>query len=113
MEDGINDPSRALKYTPVVFRTVCLELRRTHCNVKMFVFPLRRPLVTRLLRHSCALAIAVVCFSTIASADLKIKTRTTMMGHTSESTVYIKGARQRSEMSFGGRSEERRVGSEC
>ena len=58
--------------------------------------------MTRLLRHSCALAIAVVCFSTIASADLKIKTRTTVMGHTSESTVYIKGARQRSEMSFGG-----------
>jgi hypothetical protein len=35
--------------------------------------------------------------------DLKIKTRTTVMGHTTESTVYIKGARQRSEMNFGGR----------
>jgi hypothetical protein len=58
--------------------------------------------VTRLLHHSCALAVAVVCFSTVASADLKIKTRTTVMGHTSESTVYIKGARERTETSFGG-----------
>src|ERR1019366_1577993 len=63
---------------------------------------LRRPLVTRLLRHSYVLAIAIVCFSTVASADLKIKTRTTVMGHTSESTVYIKGARQRNETSYGG-----------
>lgn len=44
----------------------------------------------------------LICFSTLASADLKIKTRTTMQGHTTEGTVYIKGARQRSEMSFGG-----------
>ncbi len=58
--------------------------------------------MTRLLRYSCALAIAVVCFSTVVSADLKIKTRTTVMGHTSESTVYIKGARERTETSFGG-----------
>jgi hypothetical protein len=43
-------------------------------------------------------------FSGIASADLKITTRTTVQGHTSESTVYIKGARERREMSFGGRS---------
>ena len=58
--------------------------------------------MTRLLRYSSALAAIVVCFSTIASADLKIKTRTTVMGHTTESTVYIKGARQRTETSFGG-----------
>ena len=56
----------------------------------------------RRLRHDCALAIAVVLVSTVASADLKIKTRTTVMGHSTESTVYIKGARERSEMSFGG-----------
>ena len=49
-----------------------------------------------------SLAIALVCFSTVASADLKIKTRTTVMGHTTESTVYIKGGRQRTEMSYGG-----------
>jgi hypothetical protein len=46
--------------------------------------------------------VAVLCFSTFAVADLKIKTSTTVMGHTTESTVYIKGARQRTEMSFGG-----------
>ena len=58
--------------------------------------------MTRLLRHFSALAIALVCFSTFASADLKIKTRTTVMGHSTESTVYIKGGRQRTETSFGG-----------
>jgi hypothetical protein len=44
---------------------------------------------------------ALACFSTVASADLKIKTRTTVMGHTTESTVFIKGPRERSEISFG------------
>ncbi|HVP55022.1 MAG TPA: hypothetical protein VMU45_08510 [Candidatus Eisenbacteria bacterium] len=47
--------------------------------------------------------VAVLCISTLASADLKIKTRTTVMGHTSDNTVYIKGPRQRTEISFGGR----------
>jgi hypothetical protein len=55
------------------------------------------------MRFSRLSLVAVLCFSTFASADLKIKTRTTVMGHTTESTVYIKGARQRTEMSFGGR----------
>jgi len=55
--------------------------------------------VTRL--SSSCLAF-LICLPTIASADLKIKTRTTVMGHSSESTVYIKGSRERSEMSFGG-----------
>src|SRR6266404_1984463 len=36
-----------------------------------------------------------------ASADTKVKTKTSMMGHSTESTVYIKGARKRDEMSFG------------
>ena len=31
----------------------------------------------------------------LCSADSKIKTRKTVMGHTMESTVYVKGARQR------------------
>ena len=47
--------------------------------------------------------LAVLCCSTVASADLKIKTRTTVQGRTTEGTVYIKGARERNEMSFGGR----------
>ena len=50
---------------------------------------------------SCLLAVLIV-LSTLASADLKIKTRTTVMGHSTESTVYIKGPRERNEMSFGG-----------
>src|SRR5579884_3109136 len=48
-------------------------------------------------------AIFIVFASQFGFADLKVKTRTTMMGHTTESTVYIKGARERREMSFGGR----------
>ncbi|HKD83526.1 MAG TPA: hypothetical protein VKB58_02170 [Terriglobales bacterium] len=52
-------------------------------------------------RLSCLLA-ALICLSSFASADIKIKTRTTVMGHSSESTVYIKGPRERSEMSYGG-----------
>jgi len=49
-------------------------------------------------------SLLIMSLSSLASADLKIKTRTTVMGHTTESTVYIKNARQRSEMSFGGHS---------
>lgn len=55
------------------------------------------------LRTSCAIALALFFLSAVASADLKITTRTTVMGHSTESTVYIKGARERREMSFGGR----------
>jgi len=54
-------------------------------------------------RTSCSVVLIVLLVSAFASADLKIKTKTTMMGHTTESTVYIKGARQRTEMSVGGR----------
>ncbi|MDR3748739.1 MAG: hypothetical protein P4M04_11365 [Acidobacteriota bacterium] len=54
-------------------------------------------------RNFLALAIILSVFSPTAFADLKIKTRTTVMGHSSESTVYIKGARERRDMSFGGR----------
>jgi len=53
-------------------------------------------------RTSCSVVLIVLLVSAFASADLKIKTKTTMMGHTTESTVYIKGARQRTEMSVGG-----------
>ena len=57
-----------------------------------------------MVRPSCYISVILLCLSSIASADLKIKTRTTVMGHTTESTVYIKGPRQRTEMSFGGRA---------
>jgi len=52
------------------------------------------------------LCIAFLTFQLLISAangDIKIKTRTTVMGHSTESTVYIKGSRERREMSFGGR----------
>jgi hypothetical protein len=68
----------------------------------MVAASLRRVPVIRLLRCCFALAMALACFSTLASADLKIKTRTTVMGHSTESTVYIKGPRERNEMSYGG-----------
>ena len=55
-----------------------------------------------MVRLSCYTSIVLLCLSSVASADLKIKTRTTVMGHTTESTVYIKGSRERTEMSFGG-----------
>ncbi len=58
--------------------------------------------MSRQLRRFCFLALILACLSTAASADLKITTRTTVMGHSTESTVYIKGARERREMSFGG-----------
>jgi hypothetical protein len=55
-----------------------------------------------MLRFLFALFITLACFSTVVSADVKIKTRTTVMGHTTESTVYIKGPRERNEASYGG-----------
>jgi hypothetical protein len=54
------------------------------------------------IRRSYCTLVVLLGLSSLASADLKIKTRTTMMGRTTESTVYIKGPRQRTEMSFGG-----------
>jgi hypothetical protein len=48
-------------------------------------------------------AVLVICLisSTAAFADIKIKTRQTAGGQTSENTTYIKGKRQRSEMMDG------------
>ena len=48
-------------------------------------------------------AVLIICLisSTAAYADVKIKTRQTVSGQTSENTTYIKGKRQRSEMMDG------------
>lgn len=49
-------------------------------------------------------ALAIVCITTftgLASADTKVKSRQTSGGQTYENTSYIKGKRQRSEMSNG------------
>ena len=58
--------------------------------------------MSRQLPRYWVLALTITCFIASAAADLKIKTRTTVMGQSTESTVYIKGARERNEMSFGG-----------
>src|SRR4028119_746102 len=47
------------------------------------------------------IAIIILTCSPIL-ADVKIKTRNTVAEQTTESTVYIKGKRQRSEQDFGG-----------
>jgi len=60
--------------------------------------------VKRRLRYFCLFAVATICLSTLTSADIKITTRNTVMGHTTESTVYIKGPRERNETSYGGQA---------
>lgn len=47
-----------------------------------------------------ALILSLVA-ATSASADIKMKTKNTSAGNSSEGTIYIKGARQRSNQSFG------------
>ncbi len=47
--------------------------------------------------RSLKVAVAILVLVGLCSADSKIKTRRTVMGHTMEDTVYIKGARQRTE----------------
>jgi len=47
-----------------------------------------------------ALILSLVAASS-ASADIKMKTKNTSAGNSSEGTIYIKGARQRSNQSYG------------
>ncbi|HWN97633.1 MAG TPA: hypothetical protein VNS63_00015 [Blastocatellia bacterium] len=58
------------------------------------------------MKSKCITALVVLILSlsaaTVALADIKMKTRNTVAGHTSEGTIYIKGTRQRSSQSFGG-----------
>ncbi|MGZ4839034.1 MAG: hypothetical protein ACXVZR_10835, partial [Terriglobales bacterium] len=54
------------------------------------------------MRSRQMVSIAVlILLSLTAFADTKIKTRHTVMGHSTEGTVYIKGARERTEMNVG------------
>jgi hypothetical protein len=48
-------------------------------------------------KRLCRVFAVLLLFSLPAVADSKIKTRNSAMGHRTESTVYIKGARERSE----------------
>lgn len=57
-----------------------------------------------MLKHILRKAVvigAVLLVAVAAWADVKIRTKNTMAGNTSESAVYIKGARQRTEMKMG------------
>jgi len=45
----------------------------------------------------CLILTFLIFFSLAAAADSTVKTRNTAMGHSAESTVYIKGSRQRTE----------------
>ncbi|HXG93340.1 MAG TPA: hypothetical protein VNN73_13415 [Blastocatellia bacterium] len=55
---------------------------------------------SRLLRYFAAV-IALLCAATAATADVKVKTKTTVGGQSFEGTTYIKKTRQRSEQNFG------------
>lgn len=46
--------------------------------------------------------VVLLCASVVASADIKVKTRTTSNGQSYEGTTYIKKARQRSEHNMAG-----------
>ncbi len=53
------------------------------------------------LQKLAVMGIAAGLMASAAWADVKVRTKTTTAGHAGESTVYIKGARQRSEMMLG------------
>ena len=48
-----------------------------------------------------AAAALLLCASSVASADLKITTKNTVAGQSNQSTIYIKGTRQRTEAMLG------------
>jgi len=57
--------------------------------------------IKRNLVNAIILAVSLFVCTEAARADVKIKTKTTMSGNTSEQTVYIKGKRQRTEIMNG------------
>jgi hypothetical protein len=60
---------------------------------------MKNKLVTSLLT-----VIVLLSAATAASADIKIKTKTSLSGQSYEGTTYIKKSRQRTEQNFGGMS---------
>ncbi|HEX8087827.1 MAG TPA: hypothetical protein VF762_03180, partial [Blastocatellia bacterium] len=46
----------------------------------------------------------LLCAATVASADIKVRTKTTIGGQSYKGTTYIKKSRQRNEQNFGGMS---------
>jgi hypothetical protein len=57
--------------------------------------------MNRILRLTAPCAL-LLCLATLAFGDLKVKQKTTTGGQTFESTVMIKGQRERRESAFGG-----------
>ena len=55
---------------------------------------------SRMVTTLVALVMSLSTASAV-SADIKMKTKNTSAGHTSEGTIYIKGVRQRSSQSYG------------
>ena len=53
------------------------------------------------MNRICTVSLSALALLSTAAADNKIKTRTTVAGHASESTAYVKGARERNETSMG------------
>jgi hypothetical protein len=53
------------------------------------------------LSRCIALVFVLAAFSAAAYADLKLTTRNTMGGNSTEGTTFVKGTRQRTEMQFG------------
>ena len=49
-------------------------------------------------------SVMLLCAATVASADIKVRTKTTMSGQSYEGTTYIKKSRQRTEQNFGAMS---------
>jgi len=53
------------------------------------------------MRKLSSILLTLALISSVASGDVKVKTKTNMAGHGTESTQYVKGARQRTEMEMG------------
>ncbi|HKP84861.1 MAG TPA: hypothetical protein VJZ26_02115 [Blastocatellia bacterium] len=60
---------------------------------------MKNKLVTSLLT-----VITLLCAASVASADIKVRTKTSLGGQSYEGTTYIKKSRQRTEQNFGGMS---------
>src|SRR5215211_166836 len=60
---------------------------------------MKNKLVTSLLT-----VIMLMCAASVASADIKVRTKTSIGGQSYEGTTYIKKSRQRTEQNFGGMS---------
>ncbi|HVG22505.1 MAG TPA: hypothetical protein VNI02_25925 [Blastocatellia bacterium] len=60
---------------------------------------MKNKLVTSLIT-----VLMLLCAATVAFADIKVRTKTTLGGQSYEGTTYIKKSRQRTEQNFGGMS---------